>query len=343
MIHFSLVRKCDVLKTIVLEKDQISEAAELLKKGEIVAFPTDTVYGIGADARNSEAVAKIFKAKKRPAGRPLSVLIGSFDELYNYTSEVPESAVKLAKKYWPGPLTIILKHNQTFAEIVTAGKETVGLRMPDHPVALALLKQTNLPLSTPSANLSGRPSPTKVTHVLEDLEGAISAVIDGGETATGIESTVIDLSDAERPLILRPGTISKEEIEATIGQKVEVLKEERKSSASQMSEKHYEPKIPVYMVESSWEHAISQMKEKDEKIALLANDRLVEQYRNEAEAVFSLGEPGDAAEASRHLFEGLRALEDSEATVILAEIIDEGSLSSIYMNRLEQASDYKLI
>lgn len=333
----------NVLKTLKLERNQIKQAAALIKQGKIVAFPTDTVYGIGADARNSAAVEKIFKAKKRPADRPLSVLIGTVEDIYKYTADVPAGALKLAEKYWPGPLTIILKHNQTFAEAVTAGKDTVGLRIPDNPVALALLQETESPLSTPSANLSGRPSPTKASHVLEDLDGAIAAVIDGGDTSTGIESTVIDLSDSKKPLILRPGTISKEEIEETLNQEVNLLSQAKDNSNTSKAEKHYQPKVPVYMVKSSWSHAIAQMKENDEKVALLANQTVIEQYTGEVETVFALGEQADAVQASRHLFEGLRTLENSGATVILAEIIDQGPLSSIYMNRLENAANYKLI
>lgn len=332
-----------ILETKLLNKNQIAQAAHLIQNGEVVSFPTDTVYGIGADARNEAAVAKIFKAKMRPADRPLSVLIGKPTDIFKYTAHVPAEAVKLAETFWPGPLTIILEHNQSFAPVVTAGMDTVGLRMPDHPVALALLAETDIPLATPSANLSGRPSPTQASHVMEDLTGRIPAIIDGGETSSGIESTVIDFSNPEKPLLLRPGTISQAAIEATINKKVYLKEVSNSDQSSKQAEKHYQPKIPVYMVESNWTDAIQKMNENDERVAILANHTLIEQYEDEVVASFSLGDAGNSVQASRHLFEGLRALEKSQATVILAEIIINGGLSAIYMNRLENAANFKIL
>ncbi len=320
------------------------KGAQLIENGEIVAFPTDTVYGLGADATNDEAVKKIFKAKGRPMDRPISVLVANVEDLDKYATDVPEAVKKLAAKFWPGPLTIILKNKGLLAPSVTPGKTTVGLRMPDHPLTLEFIEKCGTPLSTPSANSTGRPSPTRAEHVMDDLDGKIPAVIDGGETSFGIESTVIDFSNPNKPLILRPGNITKEAIEATIN-KIVYLKEEEATKANQplSTEKHYEPKIPVFIVESSWTEAIQKMQTKEEKIALLANETITEKFENEVGTSFALGAPGDLEAANRNFFQGLRTLEQSSATVILAEPYTEGALSVPYMNRLQNAANKKTI
>lgn len=337
-------RKRDLLKTRKLNEHELTEGAQLIQNGEIVAFPTDTVYGLGADATNNEAVKKIFVAKNRPADRPISVLIANFKDIEKYAVDVPTEVLTLAKTFWPGPLTIILKNGGLFAPAVTPGKETVGLRMPDHPLTLDFIQRCGVPLATPSANSSGRPSPTIAAHVLDDLEGKVAAVIDGGETSFGIESTVLDFSNPTEPVILRPGNITKEAIEATIQQKV-LLKDENKKSTqhSETASKHYEPTIPVYIVESNWEKAIKTMRAQGEKIGLLANQTLIETYQVKATASFSLGEPNDINTANRSLFQGLRSLEQSEATVILAQPLEKSELSVSYMNRLQNAANGKTL
>ena len=332
------------MKTQRLNKYELYEAAQLIKDGEIVAFPTDTVYGLGADATNDTAVKKIFEAKGRPTNRPISVLIGNYKDIEKYAVDVSDGVFKLAENFWPGPLTIVLKNGGLFAPSVTPGINTVGLRMPDNPIALEFIQKSGTPLATPSANTTGRPSPTITEHVLADLDGKISAVIDGGETSFGIESTVLDFSDPNYPILLRPGNISKAQIEEVIRQ--EVFLEQEKMDASQVSHqqsKHYEPRIPVFIVESSWEHAITNMQAKEEQIAILANASIIEKYQNEICASFSLGEPHDLEAANRLLFQGLRALEQSEATIILDESYVNEEDSVAYMNRLESAANNKSI
>lgn len=329
------------LKTVKLNRNELYKGAKLIQDGEIVAFPTDTVYGLGADATNNEAVQKIFKAKGRPTNRPISVLVAEYKDIEKYALEVPKEVSTLAEKFWPGPLTIILKNAGLFASAVTPGRETVGLRMPDDPLTLEFIKQCGVPLATPSANTTGRPSPTLAEHVLDDLEGKISAVIDGGETSFGIESTVLDYSNPEKPIILRPGNISKNAIETTIDQPV-YLKEEKKSE-NNGKDKHYEPKIPVFIVDSTWSEAIETMQGQDEKIGILANREIVEKFRGEGVASFSLGAPGDLKTANRTLFQGLRTLEQTEATVILAEPSTNVDLSELYMNRLQNAANQKKV
>jgi len=329
------------LKTERLNEHEIKQGAKLIQNGEIVAFPTDTVYGLGADATKETAVKKIFKAKERPENRPISVLLAEADDFDIYGREVPPAARKLAQHFWPGPLTIIVNKSDELAPAVTAGKDTVGLRMPDHPLTLELIKEAGTPLATPSANISGRPSPTVAAHVLSDLEGKIAAVIDGGVTPFGLESTVLDFSDEKHPVILRPGNITKEDLEAVIQREVFIKEEEENKETTDTSEKHYEPKVPVYIVKSDWHKAIDQMK--DEKIAILANEKIVAKYQKEVTATFSLGAENDLNMASRRLFQGLRTLEQTKATVILAEPYTTGDLSVSYMNRLQSAANEKIV
>lgn len=195
---------------------QLQEAAKLLRENEAIAFPTETVYGLGANAMNDEAIAKIFEAKGRPSDNPLIVHIGTKSQLDGIVKEIPPVAEKLMEHFWPGPLTIILPRKEGISEKVTAGLHTVGVRMPDHPVALALIEEANVPVAAPSANRSGRPSPTLASHVYEDLNEKIAGIVDGGATGVGVESTVIDCTSAV-PTILRPGGITKEQLEAVIG------------------------------------------------------------------------------------------------------------------------------
>ncbi|MCL2588625.1 MAG: L-threonylcarbamoyladenylate synthase, partial [Oscillospiraceae bacterium] len=178
-----------------------AEAAQLLRAGEVIAFPTETVYGLGADATSDEAVSKIFAAKGRPGDNPLIVHIGAVEQLVTVVSDVSDTAQKLMDAFWPGPLTVILPKHENLSELVTAGLDTVGVRMPSHPVALELLRTVQLPIAAPSANVSGRPSPTRAAHVLDDLSGKIAGVLDGGAAEIGLESTVIDCS-VTPPIIL---------------------------------------------------------------------------------------------------------------------------------------------
>lgn len=334
------------MKTLKLRENELAKAAQLIQKGEIVAFPTDTVYGLGADATNEEAVLKIFAAKERPADRPISVLVSQVEDLDNYAEEVPPAAKKLADKFWPGPLTILLKNAHAFAPSVTVGRQTVGLRMPDNPIALQFIEACKVPLATPSANSSGRPSPTLAEHVYSDLDGKISAVIDGGETSFGIESTVLDFSKPTRPVILRPGNISKEAIEKVIHQKVYLLEETPSTNSNDLihaKAKHYEPTIPVFIVNSSFAAAIQEMTKRGEKIGLIASEAIVQKYKGSVVATFTLCEEHDVNTANRRLFNGLRTLESSKASVLLVEAFDEGEMGMVYMNRLQKAANNKFI
>ncbi|HBB5410576.1 TPA: threonylcarbamoyl-AMP synthase, partial [Listeria monocytogenes] len=218
------------------------EAAKLLRSGECVAFPTETVYGLGADATNQAAVQKIYEAKGRPSDNPLIVHIARREQMDPFVASYPVKAIQLMEKFWPGPLTVILPlKKDSLATNVSAGLSTVGVRMPEHPVSLALIDAANIPVAAPSANRSGKPSPTTASHVIEDLDGKIAGIIDGGATGVGLESTVIDCS-LDIPVILRPGGVTKEQIEQIIGP-VDIAtnntKETEKPKAPGMKYTHY--------------------------------------------------------------------------------------------------------
>jgi len=199
-----------------VDHQKMEEAAQLIRSGELVAFPTETVYGLGADALNPQASKKIYAAKGRPSDNPLIVHIAKFEDLEDIAKKVPQEAKKLADAFWPGPLTMIVDKNEKVPYETTGGMDTVAIRMPDHPVALELIRQSGCLIAAPSANTSGRPSPTLAEHVAEDLGGRIPMILDGGEVGIGIESTIIDLTE-KIPMILRPGYITKEMLEAVIG------------------------------------------------------------------------------------------------------------------------------
>lgn len=333
------------METLWIKENEIETAAQLLNKGEVVSFPTETVYGLGADATNEKAVKKIFEAKGRPSDNPLIVHISSQEQVYEYAESVPKKAEQLIDAFWPGPLTIVLnKKDNLFASTVTARLRSVGLRMPAHEVALELISKVGKPLAAPSANTSGKPSPTTAKHVYHDLNTVISAVVDGGETGVGLESTVLDMTNPNHPMILRPGGISQEDLEEVIGfvdiqSSFKETKERPKAPG--MKYTHYTPDELVWIVESNWENAITKLLNQGEKIGILANDEILSQWKHKATSVFSLGLTKDARDASRLLYSGLRAFEKTESTVILAESYPKKGIGVAYMNRLEKAAGDK--
>lgn len=325
-----------------ISRQNIGQASQLLAQGEVVAFPTETVYGLGADARNEEAVAKIFKAKGRPGDNPLIVHLYDKNQVKLFTDQVPSKASQLMDAFWPGPLTIILNHTTGLAaQNVTAGQTTIGLRMPSHPVAIDLLKDSQIPLAAPSANTSGKPSPTSAQHVGHDLDGKIAGIVEGGETGVGLESTVIDLTDESVPTILRPGGVSKEELEDVIGyvDLADTLEDASdKPKAPGMKYRHYSPDKPVYIVKDNWEQTVIKLLKSNEKIGILASDKILSQFADKEIQSFSLGKEDDVQSASHLLYSGLRYFDDSPVTVILAQAFPKVGLGVAYMNRLEKAA-----
>lgn len=237
------------MHTELIDPQNVQRAADLLKKGELIAFPTETVYGIGALIDKPEALQNIYKVKGRPQDNPLIVHISDQEQVAALALEIPRSFYLLAEHFWPGPLTLLLKKHPDVSFVVTAGLETIAIRMPSHPIAQELLQRAGQPIAAPSANLSGRPSATNPKHVLDDFNTKIAAVIDGGECPLGIESTVLSLLDENHPLLLRPGSITQAELESVLAKKVYLLdktalKDEKPLSPG-MKYRHYAPNIPV--------------------------------------------------------------------------------------------------
>lgn len=337
------------METIWIKEQELEKAAQLLLEGEVVTFPTETVYGLGADATNEEAVKKIYEAKGRPADNPLIIHVSSIEQAYEYAEEIPEAAQKIMEAFWPGPCTIVLKKKGPIAPTVTAGLETVGIRMPDHPIALQLIKDTGKPLAAPSANSSGKPSPTSAQHVYRDLNGKIAGIVEGGETGVGLESTVLDLSNPELPTILRPGGISRNEIEAVIGTvrfNPDLANHSDTPVAPGMKYTHYSPTEPVIIISEKgigWEKAIKKYQLEGEVVGILASEETIKQFGKKETVMFSLGEKSDVISASRRLFKGLRFFEETKATIILAEPFNRSGIGEAYMNRLEKAAAYSVI
>ena len=321
-----------------------TQAVDLLNNSEVVAFPTETVYGLGAVATDEMAVKKIFAAKGRPADNPLIVHIGTIEEVDLYIEKVPEVAKKCMEAFWPGPLTILMQAKpNVLAKSVTPGLSTVGLRMPSHPVALELLHKIKKPLAAPSANRSGKPSPTKAEHVAEDLNGIIPCILDGGTAGIGIESTVLDVT-LETPVILRPGGVTKEMLEAVIGPVIQPTKHEQKldstPKAPGMKYTHYAPEAPVYLLEpdNRVSEAIRQLQQDGHRVALIAPRSFA---KSGAEYFFTYGQDGDLEAMSAVLYDALRACDKTEATIILATVTKAQGVGVAIMNRLEKAAGGK--
>ena len=261
------------MKTKLLDKTQIAEAATILRQGGLVGFPTETVYGLGANGLDEQAVKNIFTAKGRPSDNPLILHIHDAAKLQEIVQHIPDSAKLLMKKYWPGPLTLVFEKQLHIPGNVTAGLSTVAVRMPNNEIALELLKAFNIPVAAPSANLSGRPSSTRVDHVLEDLAGKVDAIIDGGDSVIGIESTVLDVTTTP-PTLLRPGFISKADIESVLGYSIQTSLTSEAPKSPGMKYQHYQPRVPVYWRSGHRELILQEMK------SLVANPTVIE-YPNE--------------------------------------------------------------
>ncbi|MEO4054061.1 L-threonylcarbamoyladenylate synthase [Solibacillus sp. CAU 1738] len=329
----------------VSSEKSYAQAVDFLNNSEVVAFPTETVYGLGAVATDEEAVKKIFAAKERPSDNPLIVHIGSIEEVALYIEEVPEVAQQCMEAFWPGPLTIVMQAKPNIlAESVTAGLGTVGLRMPNHPVALELLRELKKPLAAPSANRSGKPSPTKASHVAEDLDGIIPCILDGGSTGIGLESTVLDVT-TDKPVILRPGGVTKEMLEAVIGRPVlqsmhTEHKQDTTPKAPGMKYTHYAPEAPVYLIEPNQKviEAIKQLQAEGHRVALIAPQSFA---NSGAEYFFTYGKDGDTNAMSAGLYDALRACDKTDATIILATVTEAQGVGVAIMNRLEKAAGGK--
>jgi len=310
--------------------EAIKKAAQIIKQGGIVAFPTETVYGLGADAFNALAVARIFEVKRRPYFDPLIIHVASPADVEELVKEIPPSAKKLMERFWPGPLTVVFLKKSNIPDIVTAGLPTVAIRMPDHAKALSLIKESRCPIAAPSANPYGYLSPTTAEHVREQLGDRVDLILDGGPCPVGVESTIISFLEGKSRL-LRPGGVALEEIESMIG-KVEVSPNDDKPCAPGMLPRHYAPRTPIVL---DWNEKNIEFY-KNKNIGLLAFQEKKNHLKFSHTEVLS--KKGDMREAAANLFAAIRRLDALNLDLILAEPIPEIGLGRAIMDRLRRAS-----
>ena len=327
--------------------DKIFSAAKILREGGLLAIPTETVYGLGANALDAEAVRRIFEAKGRPQDNPLIIHVTGQQWLARYCEDVPPLAYVLARKFWPGPLTMILKRKPVIPDQTTAGLDTVGVRCPNHPVTLAIIREAGVPIAAPSANTSGRPSCTTAQDVLEDMDGKIAGVVDGGPCAVGVESTILDLT-CDPPRLLRPGGLPLEELERLIG-KIEVdkavtgmLGEGEKPRAPGMKYRHYAPKAPVTVVTGAPEKSAQII---TQRVGPTSGVICFDEYAHlfPQQVVQTLGPASDKQTQAQRVFDALRSFDGSAVTEIYAQCPDNRGLGLAIGNRLKKAAGFHVL
>ncbi|NLY08300.1 MAG: threonylcarbamoyl-AMP synthase [Tissierellia bacterium] len=317
--------------------DTIEMAAKLLKNGEVVAFPTETVYGLGGVITTPSAIDKIFEAKGRPRDNPLIVHVSAKDQVVPLIKEFPKYAEVLMDKFWPGPLTLVMPASDLVLDCITAGLESVAIRMPDNSVALDLISATGVPVAAPSANRSGFPSPTKAGHVLEDMKGRIPLIIDGGATGFGLESTVLDLTE-EVPTVLRPGAITLEMLwDAGVHAVLDSgLKPGETPKSPGLKYRHYAPNADVVIVMDKYELAKKLELCDNKEVGILAQSDW--KPTNSSGLFYPLSTSGSVEESAALLFDGLRVLDGGGAKVIFVQGFEDNGLGMAYMNRLKKAA-----
>ncbi len=339
-----------------IDLSKLRRAAELLRNGGLVAFPTETVYGLGANALNEEAAKKIYAAKGRPSDNPLIAHIADFKDLDPLVSSVPEAGRKLMEAFWPGPLTLIFPKSAIVPYGTTGGLDTVAVRMPADPVAAALIRLAGVPVAAPSANTSGRPSPTTADHVWQDMNGKIEMIVDGGPVGIGVESTIIDVTGSV-PLILRPGAITREMASKVLGFEIGLdpaitgngpMRADVRPKAPGMKYKHYAPKADLTLVEGETERVV-------ETINRLAAEKLAEGYRvgiictdetkpqYQQGLVRSVGVRAEEETIAHNLYAVLREFDDLEADYLFSESFSRDHLGQAIMNRLQKAAGYHIV
>ena len=336
-----------------INQEQMQEAGDLIAAGELVAFPTETVYGLGGDALHPEAAKKIYAAKGRPSDNPLIIHIAEVSDLERVAKVVPEQAKKLADAFWPGPLTMVVWKNENVPYATTGGLDTVAVRMPNHPVALELIRKSGKLIAAPSANTSGRPSPTEGAHVMEDLDGRIAMVLDSGPVGIGIESTIIDLTE-EIPMVLRPGYITPEMLSEVLGEEVIMdpgiiaADDTTKPKAPGMKYKHYAPKADMVIVDGEKEKVVEKItaliqsvKVENKKVAVIATEETKTFY--EADVVLSIGTREEEDSIAKHMYKILRDCDKLEVDVIYSESFKTPRIGQAIMNRLLKAAGHQVI
>lgn len=362
------------------DMEKLNEAGEILRNGGLVAFPTETVYGLGGNALLKKASKDIYAAKGRPSDNPLIVHISDMDELPQLVETVPEMAAKLADSFWPGPLTMVMRKSDIVPYETTGGLDTVAVRMPEHKVANMLIKLSGVPVAAPSANISGRPSPTTAAHCIEDLSGRIEAIVDGGASSIGVESTIVDLS-GEDPVLLRPGAVTLEMLRACLSRDVlldpaleKPLDKDIRPKAPGMKYRHYAPKAPMIIIQTEYKEdlfdqekdltkltdcAIKNIEEKCSeglKTGIICSDETKEiymheiynkegrlhKYRNTIE-IMSAGSRMDEITIAHNLFAVLRDMDEKSVDFIVAEGISQKKLGYAIMNRMKKAAGQHVI
>jgi L-threonylcarbamoyladenylate synthase len=344
--------KFSIIKDVKEDEEKIREAAEFIKNGGTVVFPTETVYGLGADALNATAVEKIFKAKGRPQDNPLIIHVAS-KYIEPYVMEIPEVAKKLMNNFWPGPLTIILRKKDIIPNVTSADLNSIGIRMPDNEIARKLIELSNTTIAAPSANISGRPSPTDFRRCVEDLDGKVDCILGGMQSDVGVESTIVDCTVVP-PIVLRPGGITLEmlkEIDSSIEIDRAIMEKPReglKPKAPGMKYKHYAPNAKVTIISGERKKTIEKIKEmvhynieKGKKVCILTVEENVMEYA-EGDCIV-VGSMFDLATIAKSLFEALRKCDDLKADLVLAEAYKEEGLGIAIMNRLNKAAGFDII
>lgn len=329
------------------DKNALNTAAALIRAGEVVAMPTETVYGLAANAESPEAVRKIFAAKGRPQDNPLIVHISELSQMQRLCTLIPETAYALARAYWPGPLTMVLPKSDIVPDEVSAGLQTVGVRMPSHPVAAALIRTSGHALAAPSANLSGRPSTTTAAHVMQDMDGKIAAILDGGACSVGVESTVVSLA-GKTPRLLRPGGITLEQLRAVLGivevdrALFEPIADSEKVSAPGMKYRHYAPRARVMVVQGDAKETADYIKlHQKPDDGVLCFSEYAPMFS--AATVKTLGSETDLEAQAQQLFDALRAFDDTEVQTIWTQCPESSGLGLAIANRIQKAAGFHMI
>jgi len=341
------------METIILDAEKsenIKLCADIMKSGGVIAFPTETVYGLGADALDKDAVSGIFTIKGRPEDNPLIVHVASSDDVKPLVASIPDIFEPLIKKFWPGPLTLIMKKSSMIPDNVTAGLDTVAIRMPEHPAALALIQTFGGPVAAPSANPSGKPSPTKAAHVLSDIGGKVPYILDGGDCKVGLESTVLDIS-GKTPKILRPGCVTYDELKNVLGTieiagitdtsgKMDIIKTKETPKSPGMKYRHYAPKAPLTVVIGAPKKTAKYITDHlSETVAAL----MFTDYALEHPNVIPLGNSNDYEAQASFLFEALRTADNMEVSSIYTQLPKEDGLGVAIANRLKKAAGKNIV
>lgn len=344
------------VSTEPMNMDYIKEASEILRNGGLVAFPTETVYGLGGDATDKEASKKIYAAKGRPSDNPLIVHIAKFSQLEDISKDLPDNAKKLADAFWPGPLTMVVNKNEVIPYETTGGLDTVAVRMPNNPVALALIEESGCMIAAPSANTSGRPSPTKASHVYEDLSGKIEAILDGGSVDIGLESTIVDLTE-DVVTILRPGYINMDMLREVVGEvRMDpgiVYNDKGTTSGARpkapgMRYKHYAPKGDLTIISGEEDIVVATINQmtkealdKGQRVGIIATSESADRYKDGQ--VLVIGDRADEGSIAHNLYDILRQFDKIGVDVIYSESFATPKMGQAIMNRLLKAAGQKTI